>query len=105
LVEFLREIDAGATRMTVQNLAICLAPCFFRCEDMGAALANAQKEILITKVMIMELPLPTEELAAEREAFRGCFARGAGNVAAATVATAAAGEQAAPLTDAVEAPL
>ena len=32
--EFLRGIDPGATRMTADNLAICFAPCLFRCEDM-----------------------------------------------------------------------
>lgn len=30
----LREIDPQTTRMTIDNLAICFAPCFFRCADM-----------------------------------------------------------------------
>lgn len=32
--EFLREIEPHASKMTADNLAICFAPCFFRCEDM-----------------------------------------------------------------------
>ena len=56
-LQFLREIEPRATRMNPDNLSICFAPCFFRCSDMMLALANAQKEILFTKLLIVTLPL------------------------------------------------
>ena len=44
----LRRIDPVATKMTADNLAICWAPCFFRCADISVALDNAKKEIFVT---------------------------------------------------------
>ena len=46
------------------------APCLFRNPDLMVALANAQKEIVFTRLLIETMPLPPDaELAADRAGY------------------------------------
>lgn len=70
----LRKIDAVSSKMTTENLAICWAPCLFRCADISLALANAKKEIGITGLLIGKLPLPEDRFQADWCNFRSLVA-------------------------------
>lgn len=69
LCSFLRRVDAAASKMTPENLAIVFAPCLFRHPDLMKALANAQKEIVFTRLLLDTLPLPV----CPRICLRLCF--------------------------------
>jgi hypothetical protein len=64
LCSFVRRVDAVASRMTSENLAIVFAPCLFRNPDLMKALANAQKEIIFTRLLFDALPLPVRSMSA-----------------------------------------
>ena len=56
--------------MTPHNVAIVFAPCFFRNADLMAALANAQKEIVLVQLLLEHVVLPADAvLAVDRAAF------------------------------------
>ena len=72
---FLRRIDPVATKMTADNLAICWAPCFFRCADISVALANIKKEVFVTGLLFTKLQLPEEVLERDWSDFRAMLER------------------------------
>ena len=55
LCSFLRRVDGVASKMTAENLAIVFAPCLFRHPDLMTALANAQKEVSNSHLILIIL--------------------------------------------------